>query len=53
MQHTSLPDRDTTGRTRHGGYLFGREFALLHFDRLRLHGFANLYNFAQCPHFFA
>jgi hypothetical protein len=35
MQHASLPDRDTTGRTRHGGYLFGREFVLLHFDRLR------------------
>jgi len=48
MQHTSLPDRDTTGRTRHGGYLFGREFALFHFDRLRLRAVANLCNFGHC-----
>ncbi len=52
MQHTTLPDSDTTGRTGHGGYLFGREFALFHFDRLRLHVVANLCNFAHCPRFF-
>jgi hypothetical protein len=53
MQDTTLPDRDTTGRTGDGGYLFGREFVLFHFDRLRLHAVANLYNFAHCPRFLA
>jgi hypothetical protein len=53
MQHTTFLDSDTTGRTRHGGYLFGREFALFHFDRLRLHAVANLYSFVHRPRFFA
>jgi len=53
MQHTTLFGSDATGRTGDGGYLFGREFALLHFDRLRLHAVANLYNFAHSPRFFA
>ncbi len=53
MQHTTLFASDATGRTGDGGYLFGREFALLHFDRLRLHAVANLYNFAHSPRFFA
>jgi len=43
MQHTALPGRDTTSRTRDGGYLFGREFAPLHSDRMQLHSVANLY----------
>jgi len=51
MQHTTLPDRDTTGRTRHGGYLFGREFALFHYYRMRIHALANLFNFGLCLNF--
>jgi hypothetical protein len=47
MQHTSLPGRDPTCRTGDGGYLFGREFALLHSQRMCLHLAANLYRFAH------
>ncbi len=50
MQHTALPGRNTTSRTRDGGYLFGREFALLHFERMQLHSVANLY---KSGHFLA
>jgi hypothetical protein len=53
MQHTTLSDRDTTGRTRQGGDLFGRESVLFHFDRLRLHAVGNLYSFVHRPRFFA
>jgi len=53
MQHTTLFGSDATGRTGDGGYLFGREFALFHFDRLRLHAVANLYNFGHCVAFVA
>ena len=49
MQHTTLPDSDTTGRTGDGRYLFGGELAFLHFDRMRLRPVANLFNFGHCP----
>ncbi len=52
MQHTTLSGGDATGRTGDGGYLFGRDFALFHFDRLQLRAVANLCNFAHCPRFF-
>lgn len=48
MQHTTLPDSDTADRAGDGGYLFGREFALLHSDRMRSHPVANLFNFEHC-----
>jgi hypothetical protein len=48
MQHTALPGRNTTSRTRNGGYLFGREFALLHSERMQLHAVANLYKSGHC-----
>src|ERR1700720_4501816 len=35
MQHATLTGRDSTGRTRNGGYLFGGEFFLFHSDRVR------------------
>jgi hypothetical protein len=51
MQLTTLPGGGTTRRTGDGGYLFGREFPLLHVDRMQLHASANLYNFGQCVAF--
>jgi len=36
------------GRTGHGGYLFGRKFALYHADRVQLHPVGNLFNFGHC-----
>jgi hypothetical protein len=48
MQHTAHPGADTTCRTGNGRQLFGREFALLHSDRMRPHGVVNLSNLAQC-----
>jgi hypothetical protein len=47
MQYTGLPSRDTTCRTWDGRYLLGREFALLHSDRMPLHSTANLYKFSH------
>jgi hypothetical protein len=44
MQYTALPDSGTTGRTRYGGYLLGRELGPLHCDRIKSHPFANLFN---------
>ena len=44
MQLTTLSGGGTTRRTGDGGYLFGREFPLLHLDRMQLHASANLYN---------
>src|ERR1700719_3503136 len=35
MQHAKLTGRDSTGRTRNGGYLFGGEFFLFHSDTMR------------------
>ena len=32
MQHTTLPDSDTTGRTGDGRYLFGGELAFIYFS---------------------
>jgi len=37
IEQTTLPHSDTTGGTWDGGYLFGRECAFLHFDRMRHH----------------
>jgi hypothetical protein len=48
MQHTTLSGSDATGRTGHGGYLFGRKFALFHSYRMRLHALGNLFNFGLC-----
>jgi hypothetical protein len=48
MQHTTLPGSNPTCRTGDGGYLCGREFALFHSDRMRLHSVANLYKFGHC-----
>jgi hypothetical protein len=53
MQLTTLPDGGTTRRTGDGGYLFGREFPLLHVDRMQLHASTNLCNFGQCLAFVA
>jgi hypothetical protein len=47
MQHTRLADGYTTRGTKVRGYWLGREFALLHSDRMRFEAVANLYNFAQ------
>jgi hypothetical protein len=49
MQLTALPGRGTTRGTRDQGYLFGREFALLHSRRMRLQPVANLFNSGQYP----
>jgi hypothetical protein len=49
MQHTALPGTDTTSRTGDGGYLFGREFALLHWERMQQNSVANLYKSGQLP----
>jgi len=35
MKHTTPPDRDTTGRTRHSGQLFERELVSFHADRVQ------------------
>ena len=35
MQHTTLTGSGTTCGTGDGGYLFEREFALFHADRMR------------------
>jgi len=48
MQHTALPGRDTTSRTGDGGDLFGREFALLHQERMQQNAVANLYKSGHC-----
>jgi len=48
MQHARPPDSYTTGGTRDSRCLFEREFALLHFKRLRLQPVANLFNYGQC-----
>jgi hypothetical protein len=53
MQLTTLPGGGTTRRTGDGAYLFGREFSLLHVDRMQLHAVANLYNFGHCLAFVA
>jgi hypothetical protein len=53
MQLTTLPGGGTTRRTGDGGYLFGREFPLLHVYRMQLQASANLYNFGQCLAFVA
>src|SRR5712692_4802956 len=45
MQHTNLPDSDTTCRTGDGGYLFGREFFPFHSESMRQHRPAKLPNF--------
>jgi hypothetical protein len=50
MQLATLSGSGTTCRTVDGGYLFRREFALFHSDRMRLHLVANLFNFG---HWFA
>jgi hypothetical protein len=48
MQHTILPGSGPTCRTGDRGYLFGREFALLHSQRMHIHPVASLYIFAHC-----
>jgi hypothetical protein len=35
MQHASLTGSGSTGRTGHDGNLFGDEFFLFHFERMR------------------
>jgi hypothetical protein len=47
MQIATLPGGGTTRRTGDGGYFFGREFSLLHVDRMQLQAVANLYNFGH------
>jgi len=47
MQHAAFLGRDTTRRTRDGEHLFGREFAFLHSDRMRLSPAANLYDYGH------
>jgi hypothetical protein len=50
MQHTTLPGSDATCRTGDGGYLFGREFALFHSERIGQHRSAKLLRFEHCPY---
>jgi hypothetical protein len=47
MQFTALAGGGTTRGTSDRGYLFGREFALLHSRRMRLQLVANLFNSGQ------
>jgi hypothetical protein len=48
VQDTALPGRDTTSRTGDGGYLFGREFALFHLERMQQNAVENLYKSGHC-----
>jgi hypothetical protein len=50
MQHTTLPDNDTTCRTGDRGYLFGREFFPFHSLRTRQLPNAKQLNFEYSPH---
>ena len=50
MQHTTLPDSDTTGRTGDGGYLFGREVFPFHPGRMLQRRAAKLPNFEHSPY---
>ena len=47
MQLTALPGSGTTCGTRDRGNLFGREFAVLHSERIRLCPVANLFKSVQ------
>jgi|GEM_PF-2588357 len=47
MQHATLTGRDSTGRTRNGGYLFGGEFFLFHSRHNAKISAAKQFNFAH------
>ena len=47
MQYAALAGRRATCRTRDGRYLFGREFALLHLNRMRSRSVTNLFTFGH------
>ena len=47
MEFAAFSSRDTAGRTGDRGYLFEREFTLLHSTRMPTHPVASLCNFGQ------